>query len=55
VGDEVYPLPPLVTVIMPTRPFPIDAIPTAPDPPPPLNETLGATVYPNPGFISSTP
>lgn len=54
VGDSTYPLPPEVTVIMPTMLSPINVVAAAPDPPPPVNLTPGDTVYPDPGFIIST-
>lgn len=40
----MYPLPPLVIVIIPTALLDIDAVAYAPLPPPPIKVTLGAIV-----------
>jgi hypothetical protein len=43
-GEEEYPEPPSITVIVPIIPSPIVATAWAPAPDPPVNETVGATV-----------
>ena len=55
VGGVIYPEPPLVIVIIPTIPFPIVAVAVAPFPPPSKKRSEGATVYPYPGFVISSP
>ena len=56
-GGIVYPPPPLVTVIIPTTPSPRIDVAAAPVPVLPLvflNFTLGGSVYPRPGFTTSS-
>jgi len=53
-GGGVYPEPPLEITILPIIPSPIVASAVAPDPPPPINEMLGADSYPYPGLVNST-
>ena len=43
-GGELYPDPPLVTVIIPMIPLAISVVAAAPTPPPPIKLTPGATV-----------
>ena len=47
----MYPEPPEVIVTIPMVLSPINAVPAAPDPPEPLTWTVGARVYPRPGFV----
>ena len=54
-GGEVYPDPPFVIVIIPIIPLEISVVAATPIPPPPTKLTPGATEYPYPGLVISTP
>ena len=51
-GAEVYPLPPLVTLIAVTAPPVMTAVAEAPIPPPPMRRTVGADVYRLPPLVT---
>jgi len=53
-GTEVYPLPGFVMLTPVTAPPEIIAVPVAPDPPPPLNVTVGGELYPDPPLETVT-
>src|ERR1700682_3114346 len=51
-GAEVYPLPPVTTLIAVTTPPVMTAVAEAPIPPPPMRRTVGADVYPLPPLVT---
>ena len=54
VGADVYPVPPVVTLIEASVVGFSDAVAAAPDPPPPEKPTVGGAVYPVPAAVIAT-